>query len=144
MIKLNNYIERLTEYERNINVIFNDLMHKAKNDTLFFNYLNSVDEKYLNDIRLILIVTTALQISDTESIYDSYKLEDIAKIFDILLKQHKSNLDLNLEAIYFNYNVMADNNKALALIIELEERLTAELSRINEIKNEIQKEIKLI
>ena len=141
MINLNNFIERLTEYERNINVISHDLMLRTKNDTSFFNYLNNVDQKYLNDIRLILIMTAALQISETESIYDSFELEDIAKIFDILLKQHKSNLDLNLEAIYFNYNVMTDNNRALALITELEERLTAELSKIYEIKNEIQKEI---
>jgi len=141
MIKLNDFIERLTEYERNINVISHDLMRRTKNDTSFFNYLNNVDQKYLNDIRVILIMTAALQISETESIYDSFELEDIAKIFDILLKQHKSNLDLNLEVIYFNYNVMTDNNRALALIIELEERLTAELSKINEIKNEIQNEI---
>ncbi|QBR12177.1 hypothetical protein [Sphingobacterium sp. CZ-2] len=141
MINLNNFIERLAEYERNINVISHDLMLRIKNDTSFFNYLNNVDQKYLNDIRLILIMTAALQISETESIYDSFELEDIAKIFDILVKQHKSNLDLNLEAIYFNYNVMTDNNRALALIIELEERLTAELSKIYEIKNEIQKEI---
>ena len=141
MINLNNFIERLAEYERNINVISHDLMLRIKNDTSFFNYLNNVDQKYLNDIRLILIMTAALQISETESIYDSFELEDIAKIFDILVKQHKSNLELNLEAIYFNYNVMTDNNRALALIIELEERLTAELSKIYEIKNEIQKEI---
>ena len=141
MIKLNDFIERLTEYERNINVISHDLMRRAKNDTSFFNYLNNVDQKYLDDIRLILIMTAAIQISETESIYDSFELKDIAKIFDILLKLHKSNLDLNLEAIYFNYNVMTDNNRALALIIELEERLTAELSKINEIKNEIHNEI---
>ena len=141
MNKLNNLIERLTEYERNISGISTDLSNRVNNDTSFFKYLNSVDQKYLNDIRLILIMTAALQLSDTESIYDSFELEDIAKIFDILLKHHKSNLDLNLEAIYFNYNVMSDNNKALALINELEDRLTAELSKINKIKNEIQEEL---
>lgn len=141
MNKLNNLIERLTEYERNISVISTDLSNRVNNDTSFFKYLNSVDPKYLNDIRLILIMTAVLQLSDTESIYDSYELEDIGKIFDILLKHHKSNLDLNLEAIYFNYNIMSDNNKTLALINELEERLTVELSKITEIKNEIQNEI---
>ena len=141
MNKLNKFIERLTEYERNISGISTDLSNRVNNDTSFFKYLNSVDQKYLNDIRLILIMTAALQLSDTESIYDSFELEDIAKIFDILLKHHKSNLDLNLEAIYFNYNVMSDNNKTLALINELEERLNVELSKITEIKNEIQNEI---
>jgi len=137
MINVNDFIEKLKENEDQISAISLELGMRIDDDVSFFNYLKGVDPNFLQNINIILIILGALQISNTEEIYDTYELEDIERIFDILLDNNKSDLRLWEEAIYFNHNVMSNDSKTHLFLDLFENELKKSLELINEIRSDL-------
>ena len=67
------------------------------------------------DSRSSQLLLRAMQLSKSEDIYSSFELSDIEKAYDFMLETNINNLNIWVDAIYFN-EIVIDNKRKSELL----------------------------
>lgn len=137
MIDVVRYKDLLQASEEDVSKLLNDLEAKKEDDISFFSMIEGLDEKYLLNHKICLLILEALQLSKSESIYSKYDLRDIEAVYDLMLKYYPDNLQLWTDAIYFNFHVLDNEGKVQEMITLLSLKIKSISKEINHIKKEL-------
>lgn len=137
MIDIISYKNGLQASEEDIRKLLDDLQAKKEDDRSFFSLILEVDEKYLHNHKICLLILEALQLSKSEAIYSTYDLKDIEAVFDLMLKYYPNDLQLWMDAIYFNFNVLDNEEKVREMVSKLTYKISSVSRQIDDIRKEL-------
>lgn len=137
MIDVIRYKDRLRICEEDLNKILTILEVKKEDDSSFFTFIQGIDEKYLCNSKVCLVIMEALQLSNSENIYSTYDLKDIESVYDLMLKYNPNDLRIWMDAIYFNANVLNNEEKVQELINKLLCKINSVSEQIDYIRKEL-------
>lgn len=137
MIDIIKYKDRLQASEEDISKLLDDLEAKKEDDSSFFSLILEVDEKYLHNHKICLLILEALQLSKSEAIYSTYDLRDIEAVYDLMLKYYPNDLQLWTDAICFNFNVLDNEEKVREMVSKLAYKISSVSRQIDDIRKEL-------
>lgn len=137
MIDVIRYKDRLRICEEDLNKILAILEVKKEDDSSFFTFIQEIDEKYWYNNKVCLVIMEALQLSNSENIYSTYDLKDIEAVYDLMLKYNPNDLRLWMDAIYFNANVLDNEEKVQEMISKLLYKINSVSEQIDHIRKEL-------
>ncbi|QRY57314.1 hypothetical protein [Sphingobacterium siyangense] len=107
----------LKSYENSLAEALNQLQREVGNDLSFLENFDKLNNCYKMDSRSSQLLLSAMQLSKSEDIYSSFELSDIEKAYDFMLETNTNNLNIWVDAIYFNEIVMDNKRKSEPLKI---------------------------
>ncbi len=107
----------------------------SKENTL--NNYKKIDQSLFTNDKVINFFADNLQLSDSDADVRFCELEDILKIYELLVKYYPDNIQYQEDLIAFVYNVMDDENKAKQLITEAMNRIDSKRNYFKTILSEI-------
>ncbi|QQT31878.1 hypothetical protein I6I99_04745 [Sphingobacterium multivorum] len=102
----------LKSYENSLAEALNQLQREVGNDLSFLENFDKLNNCYKMDSRSSQLLLSAMQLSKSEDIYSSFELSDIEKAYDFMLETNTNNLNIWVDAIYFNEIVMDNKRKS--------------------------------
>jgi len=102
----------LKSFEDSLAQALNQLQPEVGNDLLFLENFDKLNNCYKMDSRSSQLLLRAMQLSKSEDIYSSFELPDIEKAYDFMLETNTDNLNIWVDAIYFNEIVMDNKRKS--------------------------------
>ncbi len=102
----------LKSFEDSLAQALNQLQPEVGNDLLFLENFDKLNNCYKMDSRSSQLLLRAMQLSKSEDIYSSFELSDIEKAYDFMLETNTDNLNIWVDAIYFNEIVIANKRKS--------------------------------
>ncbi|APU96244.1 hypothetical protein BV902_07725 [Sphingobacterium sp. B29] len=102
----------LKSFEDSLSQALNQLQREVGNDLSFLENFDQLNNCYKMDSRLSQLLLSAMQLSKSEDIYSSFELSDIEKAYDFMLETNTNNLNIWVDAIYFNEIVMDNKRKS--------------------------------
>lgn len=105
----------LKSFENSLAQALNQLQREVGNDLSFLENFDKLNNCYKMDSRLSQLLLSAMQLSKSEDIYSSFELSDIEKAYDFMLETNTNNLNIWVDAIYFN-EIVIDNKRKSELL----------------------------
>ncbi|MNI10416.1 hypothetical protein D3C81_1452500 [compost metagenome] len=102
----------LKSFEDSLAQALNQLQREVGNDLSFLENFDKLNNCYKMDSRSSQLLLRAMQLSKSEDIYSSFELSDIEKAYDFMLETNTNNLNIWVDAIYFNEIVMDNKRKS--------------------------------
>jgi hypothetical protein len=102
----------LKSFEDSLAQALNQLQRGVGNDLSFLENFDKLNNCYKMDSRSSQLLLSAMQLSKSEDIYSSFELSDIEKAYDFMLETNINNLNIWVDAIYFNEIVMDNKRKS--------------------------------
>lgn len=102
----------LRSFDNSLAQALNQLQHEVGNDLSFLENFDKLNNCYKMDSRSSQLLLRAMQLSKSEDIYSSFELSDIEKAYDFMLETNTNNLNIWVDAIYFNEIVMDNKRKS--------------------------------
>lgn len=102
----------LKSFEDSLAQALNQLQREVGNDLSFLENFDKLNNCYKMDSRSSQLLLSAMQLSKSEDIYSSFELSDIEKAYDFMLETNINNLNIWVDAIYFNEIVMDNKRKS--------------------------------
>lgn len=102
----------LKSFEDSLAQALNQLQREVGNDLSFLENFDKLNNCYKMDSRSSQLLLSAMQLSKYEDIYSSFELSDIEKAYDFMLETNTNNLNIWVDAIYFNEIVMDNKRKS--------------------------------
>jgi hypothetical protein len=102
----------LKSFEDSLAQALNQLQRKVGNDLSFLANFDKLSNCYKMDSRSSQLLLKAMQLSNSKDIYSSFELSDIEKAYDFILETNTNNLNIWIDAIYFNEIVMDNKRKS--------------------------------
>lgn len=102
----------LKSFEESLAQALNQLQRGVGNDLSFLENFDKLNNCYKMDSRSSQLLLSAMQLSKSEDIYSSFELSDIEKAYDFMLETNINNLNIWVDAIYFNEIVMDNKRKS--------------------------------
>lgn len=102
----------LKSFEDSLAQALNQLQREVGNDLSFLENFDKLNNCYKMDSRSSQLLLSAMQLSKSEDIYSSFELSDIEKAYDFMLETNTNNLNIWVDAIYFNEIVMDNKRKS--------------------------------
>ncbi|WP_312745488.1 hypothetical protein [Sphingobacterium multivorum] len=102
----------LKSFEDSLAQALNQLQPEVGNDLLFLENFDKLNNCYKMDSRSSQLLLRAMQLSKSEDIYSSFELSDIEQAYDFMLETNTDNLNIWVDAIYFNEIVMDNKRKS--------------------------------
>lgn len=137
MIDLVKYKDQLHASEESIDRLLENLEEIKENDRTFFSLIQGIDEKFLYNSKICLVIMEALQLSNSEDIYSTYDLKDIEAVYDLMLKHNPNHLKLWMDAIYFHFNVLNHKDKVRDMINELNSKVNSISRQLESIRQDL-------
>lgn len=106
------YLMTLKSFEDSLEGVLNQLQSEIGNDLSFLANFDKLSNCYKMDSRLSRLFLKAMQLSNSKDIYSSFELSDIEKAYDFFLETNTHNLNIWVDAIYFNEIVMDNKRKS--------------------------------
>ncbi|SPZ83659.1 Uncharacterised protein [Sphingobacterium multivorum] len=105
----------LKSFEDSLAQALNQLQREVGNDLSFLENFDQLNNCYKMDSRSSQLLLRAMQLSKSEDIYSSFELSDIEKAYDFMLETNINNLNIWVDAIYFN-EIVIDNKRKSELL----------------------------
>lgn len=105
----------LKSFEDSLAQALNQLQREVGNDLSFLGNFDQLNNCYKMDSRSSQLLLRAMQLSKSEDIYSSFELSDIEKAYDFMLETNINNLNIWVDAIYFN-EIVIDNKRKSELL----------------------------
>ena len=105
----------LKSFEDSLAPALNQLQREVGNDLSFLEKFDKLNNCYKMDSRSSQLLLSAMQLSKSEDIYSSFELSDIEKAYDFMLETYINNLNIWVDAIYFN-EIVIDNKRKSELL----------------------------
>ncbi|WP_333889255.1 hypothetical protein [Sphingobacterium siyangense] len=105
----------LKSFEDSLAQALNQLQREVGNDLSFLENFDQLNNCYKMDSRSSQLLLRAMQLSKSEDIYSSFELSDIEKAYDFMLETNTNNLNIWVDAIYFN-EIVIDNKRKSELL----------------------------
>ncbi|WP_343571153.1 hypothetical protein [Sphingobacterium sp.] len=102
----------LKSFEDSLAQALDQLQREVGNDLSFLENFDKLNNCYKMDSRSSQLLLSAMQLSKSEDIYSSFELSDIEKAYDFMLETNTNNLNIWVDAIYFNEIVMDNKRKS--------------------------------
>ncbi|MNK09221.1 hypothetical protein D3C87_271720 [compost metagenome] len=102
----------LRSFENSLAQALNQLQRGVGNDLSFLENFDKLNNCYKMDSRSSQLLLRAMQLSKSEDIYSRFELSDIEKAYDFMLETNTNNLNIWVDAIYFNEIVMDNKRKS--------------------------------
>ncbi|MGJ1229113.1 hypothetical protein ACR78H_26555 [Sphingobacterium siyangense] len=102
----------LKSFEDSLAQALNQLQREVGNDLSFLENFDKLNNCYKMDSRSSQLLLRGMQLSKSEDIYSSFELSDIEKAYDFMLETNTNNLNIWVDAIYFNEIVMDNKRKS--------------------------------
>ncbi|MBB1645032.1 hypothetical protein [Sphingobacterium sp. UME9] len=102
----------LKSFEDSLAQALNQLQREVGNDLSFLENFDKSNNCYKMDSRSSQLLLSAMQLSKSEDVYSSFELLDIEKAYDFMLETNINNLNIWVDAIYFNEIVMDNKVKS--------------------------------
>ncbi|MFA4976240.1 MAG: hypothetical protein WC589_01935 [Sphingobacterium sp.] len=102
----------LKSFEDSLAQALDQLQREVGNDLSFLENFDKLNNCYKMDSRSSQLLLRAMQLSKSEDIYSSFELSDIEKAYDFMLETNTNNLNIWVDAIYFNEIVMDNKRKS--------------------------------
>lgn len=106
------HLMALKSFEDSLAQALNQLQREVGNDLSFLENFDKLNNCYKMDSRSSQLLLSAMQLSKSEDIYSSFELSDIEKAYDFMLETNINNLNIWVDAIYFNEIVMDNKRKS--------------------------------
>ncbi|QMV68825.1 hypothetical protein HS960_14680 [Sphingobacterium paramultivorum] len=105
----------LKSFEDSLAQALDQLQREVGNDLSFLENFDKLNNCYKMDSRSSQLLLRAMQLSKSEDIYSSFELSDIEKAYDFMLETNTNNLNIWVDAIYFN-EIVIDNKRKSELL----------------------------
>ncbi|MCS4165309.1 hypothetical protein [Sphingobacterium sp. BIGb0116] len=102
----------LKSFEDSLDGALNLLQREVGNDLSFLANFDQLSNCYKMDSRSSQLLLKAMQLSNSKDAYSSFELSDIEKAYDFFLETNTNNLNIWVDAIYFNEIVMDNKRKS--------------------------------
>jgi hypothetical protein len=102
----------LKSFEDSLAQALDQLQREVGKDLSFLENFDKLNNCYKMDSRSSQLLLRAMQLSKSEDIYSSFELSDIEKAYDCMLEKNINNLNIWVDAIYFNEIVMDNKRKS--------------------------------
>ncbi len=110
---------------------------EKEDDSSFFSFIQEIDEKYLHNHKICLLILEALQLSKSEAIYSTFNLRDIEAVYDLMLKYYPNDLQIWRDAIFFNFNVLDNEKKVRDMVSKLACKIKSVSGQLDDIGQEL-------
>ena len=75
-----------------------------------------MDHKFFLNERIMDLFADSLRMVNDEALLDTYELEDVEEIYEILVGLYPDNLQYQEDLISFVYNILDDEDRTILLI----------------------------
>lgn len=136
-MNIKDVVKKFELTQNDLNIKLTELKHYFTDEKRLWAEYEKLDEAFFLNDKVMSFLADSLQQVDQQEHLDLCDLQDIKKIYRLLVDYYPDNIQYREDLIEFVYNVLDDENEALLLIEETERRIDNLRTNLGRIKSDI-------